>query len=418
MIKKLKIVLALVLGLGASLGLATVALAADLNYSTDTTVSLSSPAINLTIKTGSAATTLVVNAGTIVVTVPSGSTFTVTSASRNLSASGGTATPTNVTCDSSLVATATITGGSPAEAITLTPTASQCTFSQPGGGGGGGGGSSAPAAPATPAVPATPATPETPAVPATPATPATPSANAAPAGAHDNGTLVLDGQTIYLIKDGKRLGFRNEQEYLSHGYKFAQAVPANDVDKSLTAETAVAKAMEGTLVLDASDGRTVYMIGTGGTKRGFASAEAFSQLGYSFAKLPKIDLSDYPAGAVIGTGSETHPDGALILDKTDGKTVWWIRGNTRQGFESEAVFNTYGFSFAKVVSGNDSDMTLGVGNSVKFRDGTLVKDGSDYYLISDAKKLKFTATPSSKGYNASLAVNASLANYEAGEVIE
>jgi len=175
----------------------------------------------------------------------------------------------------------------------------------------------------------------------------------------------------------------------------------------------VAKAMEGTLVLDLVDGKTVYMIGTGGTKRGFTSASVFTQLGYNFAKLPKINLSDYPAGSPVGDAALAHPDGALVLD---GKTVWWIRGNTRQGFQSEAVFNTYGFSFGKTVKANVADKALSEGALVKFRDGTLVKDGATYYLVSDGKKLMFTSSAdlTARGYKTSNAINASLSAYASG----
>ena len=222
----------------------------------------------------------------------------------------------------------------------------------------------------------------------------------------------MDGKTVYLIKNGKKLGFRNPDEYKSYGYNFSQAVPASAVDKSLPSETAVAKAMEGTLVIDASDGHTVYMIGIGGTKRGFASEAAFKGLGYKFGQLPKIDVSDYPAGPVITSESEPHPEGALVLE---GKTVWWVRNGQKTGFESMAVFNTYGFKTSILVKANTADTNLPQGPLVKFRDGTLVKEGNDYYLITDGKKAKFNSVSdlAAQGYQTSNAISASLNGYEA-----
>ena len=218
---------------------------------------------------------------------------------------------------------------------------------------------------------------------------------------------------MYLIKDGKRIGFRNEKEYLSHGYNFSQVVPATAADKTLPSAAAVEKAMTGTLVIDASDGRTVYMIGANGVKRGFTSIEVFRGLGYNFNGVPKIDVSDYPAGPAIGTSTEAHPDGALVINN---KTIWWIVGGKRTGFESMAVFNTYGFKLADVARANTADMVLSEGSLVKFRDGTLVKDGADYYLISDGKKLKFTssADATTRGYNLATAIQATLAAYASG----
>ena len=93
--------------------------------------------------------------------------------------------------------------------------------------------------------------------------------------AHPNGTLILDGQTIYLIQNQKRYGFRNEAEYLSYGYKFSQAVAINDADRLLPTGD-ILKAMTGTVVLDGSDNRTVYLIGANSVKRGFTSAQVFT----------------------------------------------------------------------------------------------------------------------------------------------
>ncbi len=231
-------------------------------------------------------------------------------------------------------------------------------------------------------------------------------------GNHPDGTLILDGSTVYLIKSGSRTAFRDEAEYKSYGYNFTQAVNASSQDKDLP-QTGILKAMEGSLVLDKADGKTVFMVGTGATKRGFSSAQVFTDLGYVFKDLTQINMSDYQTGPAINSASQAHPDGALVLDN---KTVWWIRGNIRQGFESEAVFNTYGFSFSKIVPANSADLQLAQGANVKFRDGTLVKDGNDYFIISNEKKLKFSSDSqlTSKGYKLSNVLSASLTNYESG----
>src|SRR3989344_1131346 len=274
--------------------------------------------------------------------------------------------------------------------------------SSSGGGSSGGGGGGA-------------TTPTTPTVPVE-----TPSVTAPVAGAHPNGTLILDNGTIYLVVNSTKRGFRNPEEYFSHGYKFAQAVAANDADRGLSSsgDQPIEKALDGTLALDKTDNRTIYMI-AGGQKRGFTSAEVFHALGYQFDQATAIDLSDYPAGNPITAESAAHPNGALILDQNDGRTVWWVLSGQRQGFQSTEVFFTYGFSFGKIVSATDADMALAEGALVKFRDGTIVADGSDYYLISEGKKRKFVSTGAMQnlGYQIANAIAASLSAYEAGDDI-
>ena len=233
--------------------------------------------------------------------------------------------------------------------------------------------------------------------------------------AHVDGTLIQDGNTFYLIKDSSRVGFRDPEEYKSYGYNFTQAVPASTYDLALPM-TSIGRAMEGTLVLDSADGRTVYMIGANSTKRGFVSSKVFTALGYSFANLPRINLSDYPTGSPIGSSVLAHPDGSLVKE---GITIWWIRSGQKVGFESMTVFNTYGFSLSRVVKANAADMSLPEGPVVKLRDGTLVMDQSTYFIISRAKKLAFTSEHqmTSLGYRIANVIFTNLMGYEYGGLV-
>lgn len=236
-------------------------------------------------------------------------------------------------------------------------------------------------------------------------------------GAHPNGTLILDGKTVYVIRRGKRLGFRDSAEYNSHGFTFAQVVTANSADKQLPLDSNIVTAREGSLVLDANDGRTVYVIGPNKTKRGFTSMAVLTGLGYKLNGLIKINLSDYASGPPIESADEAHPDGALVLD---GKTVWWLWQGRREGFESEAVLKSYGFGAGVIAPANDADRKLPEGALVKFRDGTLVSDKGAIYIISDGKKHPFTsmAALTSRGYNSKNAISGSAGNYEAGPALE
>src|SRR5690348_7607342 len=175
-----------------------------------------------------------------------------------------------------------------------------------------------------------------------------------PFGAHPDGTLVISGGTVYLVQNAQLVGFRDPAEYASQGYNFSQVVPATDGDLKMPQGT-VEKALPGTLALDSSDHKTVYMVGPDGTKRGFVSVAVFKALGYNFLNLAHIDLSDYPAGPQISDAVEAHPDGALV---ESGGTVWWIRGGKKQGFESPAVFASYGLNFSRVVKANAADLAL------------------------------------------------------------
>mgnify|MGYP001585092727 CR=1 FL=1 len=153
MIKKLKIGIFLVaLSLVAVAGVKN-ANAQALVYSADTNVTVNGS--DYVIKSGSAATSVVINATTLVALIPAASTFTLESnAGFTLTNTDDAATPvvTAQTCASGISTVAyTGTGAT----VTFTPTTVKACGSS--GGGGGGSSSSVPAAPVTPVTPAVPA---------------------------------------------------------------------------------------------------------------------------------------------------------------------------------------------------------------------------------------------------------------------
>ena len=109
--------------------------AAALNWNADQTIDLSNPDINLIIKSGSEATSLVVGTGNLQVVVPGGAVFTVTSASRNLNVVGEPTSQVSTICEGTTV-TVVISGSSNGETMTITPTSDNCSVRSGGGGGG------------------------------------------------------------------------------------------------------------------------------------------------------------------------------------------------------------------------------------------------------------------------------------------
>ena len=228
-IKKLKIgLLVAVLSLAVGVGSAN---AADLTYSSDTPVLLTTPNYTVTIKSGSEATSVVVSGSSFRVVVPTSSTFTVASTQNmDLTLEAGTGSNAN-TC-SGTTNTTVITSTAAAD-YTITPNGGVCAASS---GGGGGGGSSTTtttvaATPATPAVPATPGnvivgcgnrtsgfstssglscvgnTSTIPATPATPATPASASSTASSTGASTynfGATTLKNGSKGEAVKELQR----------------------------------------------------------------------------------------------------------------------------------------------------------------------------------------------------------------------
>jgi hypothetical protein len=118
---------------------------------------------------------------------------------------------------------------------------------------------------------------------------------------------------------------------------------------------AATKIADGTLVLDVSDGRTVYMIGTGGKKYGFTSEKIFRGFGFNFSNLITADISGLVSGGVIDANNMPHPDGSLI---SDGRRISFINFGKRYTIPNMYSFTEQGFNMGKIVSINKYDKAL------------------------------------------------------------
>lgn len=105
--------------------------AAGINYVAPVTISLSSPAINFTIASGSVADSLTVNATSVVIGMSSSTngSFTLISSASDLSISAGAGGGMDPTSCTSGVASTTISQSSGSALYTITPTGSPCSSS-------------------------------------------------------------------------------------------------------------------------------------------------------------------------------------------------------------------------------------------------------------------------------------------------
>lgn len=120
-------------------------------------------------------------------------------------------------------------------------------------------------------------------------------------------------------------------------------------------ETKTVTIRDSTLVLDTTDGRTVYIIGNNGKKFGFISEQVFLGLGYAFANVITADLSNFGLGGLVESANAAHPSGSLVINNG---IIWYINNGLRSGFPSMEIFNSLGFDLNQVVSANDYDLKL------------------------------------------------------------
>jgi hypothetical protein len=336
----LKRLAAVGLGLGISLAGVNTAFAANLTWTADQTVDLSSPNIDLTINNGSEADSLVVNDGNLAVVVANGDQFVVESATRGLRTTGETSATIDNDCTAGLD-TLTITGGTDNETIFIIPTTNQCGTSggtTSGGSGGGGGGSNNDGDTTTP-----------PSIPA-------------PGAAHSAGSVVKssDGTVWFITPQATRRAFTSGGAFLSYGFlSWSQVVDANAGDLALPTGSFIPP-QDGKVVCSDRDDSfaikgTCYLM-TQGKRAAFTSAAVFTGQGFKFARALTGDVSFMTTDTNISSASAAHRTGVLV---NNSGTIQLVGPNsTLMGVPSESVFTSWGYSFLDTVPANAADKAM------------------------------------------------------------
>ncbi|MDR3642679.1 MAG: GPI anchored serine-threonine rich family protein [Candidatus Doudnabacteria bacterium] len=123
-----------------------------------------------------------------------------------------------------------------------------------------------------------------------------------------------------------------------------------------------------------NDGGTIYLI-RGTQKIPFATAEAFTGLGYSFANVVNGDSSSYaPNGYIINSAAMEHPWGSWVSYKG---TVYYVTSQGLVGVPSEEILTSNGGNFGMVLPANQYDIAA-------------LTSGGDLSLLTDSDDRVYT----------------------------
>lgn len=233
-----------------------------------------------------------------------------------------------------------------------------------------------------------------------------------PAQTHRNGELINETGTIYLIKDGKRWGFRTAGEFFSHGYKFEQALLPLAGDLALPVGDFMS-ARPGSLVQD-NRTKDYYLIYD--DKAHLIFTPLLFALGFGEAASFEVNLFDYKRAPALDAkfSLNVRPAGTLIRE---GYGIYLLTGAGKQPFPSWEVFASFGYDEEMVLVGNAKELSLPTLEAAKYRNGTLVKESRTIFLISDGKKYGFRTWEGfvRRGYQLNTVIDGSAAGYAEGE---
>ncbi len=180
----------------------------------------------------------------------------------------------------------------------------------------------------------------------------------ASAAAHAAGTNVVSNGTVYFVNtSGQKQPYTSAGAFLSYGFNtWADVVAASAEDLALPTGSFVPPS-DGSLI---NDKGTVYLM-VNGMPSGFTTEPNFLGLGYSYKNVLAGDVSFLAKGSNIGTTAMSHPVGTLVNDKG---TVYLMTASGKMGIPSLSVFNSWGYSFAKVVPANSYDSAIAMSSGV------------------------------------------------------
>ncbi|MCK4554066.1 hypothetical protein KAU19_03825, partial [Candidatus Parcubacteria bacterium] len=207
----------------------------------------------------------------------------------------------------------------------------------------------------------------------------------------DGSLLQAEGEVgVWLIQNNKKRPFLTKGALASR-YDINKILTVNRSDLDAYQKGAPIKFPQYSLIR--SPRGTIFLL-VDDKRRGFASGEAFRQIGINPEEVMDAsweDINAYIEGKPI-TATSTYPTGALLQNKTTGGVYWVIEGTKAPIWD--AIFLKTKFKHKKIIPVSPEELadytTIG---PVIFEDGELIKSPNSpaVYVISGGQKRPITS---------------------------
>jgi hypothetical protein len=165
-----------------------------------------------------------------------------------------------------------------------------------------------------------------------------------------------DGTVWFITSDMQRRPFSSGGAFLSYGFLSWAQVQNATAEVSALPQGSIIPPQDGKIfcatATKGSDVSGECSLVTGGMKAAFTSSAVFSGQGFSFARAQYGDSSFLTKTGNISDAAAAH--GAGVLVNIDG-TVYLVGSSSLMGIPSVSVFESWGYSFADVVTANTAD---------------------------------------------------------------
>jgi hypothetical protein len=207
---------------------------------------------------------------------------------------------------------------------------------------------------------------------------------------YPDGTLIkAPEERVYLLEEGRKRPIPTPG-VLKSRFKETDAVVVTNDQLAAYPDGEAVSYRDGSLIN--VPGGPVWVVSEG-KRLGFASAEIFERLSYSWSRVKPVtdaELRLHPEGPPITQVSATHPNGSLV--KAGGPEVYLVEGGQKRLIPSPGIFSSR-FDEADIISVTDAELAAyPSGEKVGFRDGSLLRgpDGS-MFVVSRGRRRPISA---------------------------
>jgi peptidoglycan hydrolase-like amidase len=207
---------------------------------------------------------------------------------------------------------------------------------------------------------------------------------------HPDGSLIKgSATTVYLVEEGRKRPIPSTG-VLESRFEPREVVAVSDQTLGTYPEGQPVTYKDGSLLN--APGGPVWVV-SDGKRLGFSSAQIFEELGYSWPAILPVaenELKLLPEGPPITQVTGTHPNGTVI--KGGGSEVYLVEGGEKRLIFSQTIFSSR-FRERDIVSVSDAELGVyPVGQKLGFRDGSLIKGPSGaIFVISKGQRRPISA---------------------------
>lgn len=203
---------------------------------------------------------------------------------------------------------------------------------------------------------------------------------------HPNGTVITDGQKVYLLENGVRRHISGPWVLFSYRFQWKDIVESSTGDRLLPVGQPLTALAPGTLIYATNSPLYVVNYESGTLKKQHVPLATFNAFNYNWSdvlNVPQSYIDSLPTQS-SALQPTAHPAGSLVLSPSDSK-IYFIGSEVKHYIPGPLVFASQRFSWDKVTPATTADLALPTSTDVGLYDGAMVIASGIFLIQKDSQ---------------------------------